>query len=158
MSAKITIGTMQNFEDVRRTNYDFNAVVDRLYDILGILPETPFDNVIYIVDWKLSDDDAKNALIKIKYRDKDAADDFTDNPEVFYSCWDVPARYLFMTEQEIVDDWNREQEEHARKEKAYQKALEAEQEQKQYKEYLRLKEVYEGTEAVNGLPEKSPNL
>ena len=67
MSAKITIGTLQNFEDVRRTNYDFNAVVDRLYDILGILPETPFDNVVYIVDWKLSDDAAERALIKIKY-------------------------------------------------------------------------------------------
>ena len=157
MSAKITIGTLQNFEDVRRTNYDFNAVVDRLYDILGILPETPFDNVMYIVDWKLSDDDAEHALIKIKYRDK-GIDGSTYNPEEFYSCWDVPARYLFMTEQEIVDDWNRGQEEHARKEKEYQRALEAEQEQKTYQTYLRLKEVYEGTEAVNGLPEKSPNL
>lgn len=157
MSAKTTIGTLQNFEDVRRTNYDFNAVVDRLYDILGILPETPFDNVMYIVDWKLSDDDAERALIKVKYRDK-GIDDITDNPEEFYSCWDVPARYLFMTEQEIVTDWNREQEEYARKEKEYQQALEAEQEQKTYQTYLRLKEVYEGTEAVNGLPEKSPNL
>ena len=157
MSTKITIGTLQNFEDVRRTNYDFNAVVDRLYDILGILPETPFDNVMYIVDWKLSDDDAEHALIKVKYRDK-GIDDITDNPEEFYSCWDVPARYLFMTEQEIADDWNREQEEYARKEKEYQQALEAEQEQKTYQTYLRLKEVYEGKEAVDGLPEKSPNL
>lgn len=158
MSAKITIGTIQNFGDVRRTNYDFNAVVDRLYDILGILPETPFDNVMYIVDWKLSDDDAEHALIKIKYRDKDAGADFTDNPEEFYSCWDVPARYLFMTEQEIVDDWNREQERIEREQKAYQKDMEADTEQEQYEEYLRLKEVYEGKEAVDGLPEKSPNL
>ena len=157
MSTEITIGTLQNFEDIRRTNYDFNAVVDRLYDILGILPETPFDNVMYIVDWKLSDDDAEHALIKVKYRDK-GIDGSTYNPEEFYSCWDVPARYLFMTEQEIVADWKRKQKELERQHQEYQQQLEAEQKQKQYQEYLRLKAIYEGKEAVNGLPEKSPNL
>lgn len=157
MNATITIGTLQNFEDVRRTNYDFNVVVDRLYDILGELPETPFDNVLYIVDWKLSDDDAEHALIKVKYRDK-SVDACDGNPECAYSCWDVPARYLFMSGQEIVADWKREQEEYDRKEKEYQQALEKDQEQKQYQTYLRLKEVYEGKEAVDGLPDKSPNL
>lgn len=138
MSTEITIGSCKNFEDVRRTNYDFNAVVDRLYDILGILPETLFDNVMYIVDWKLSDDDAEHALIKVKYRDK-GIDGSTYNPEEFYSCWNVPARYLFMTEQEIVADWKRKQEELERQHQEYQQQLEAE----RYQEFLRMKAIYE---------------
>lgn len=142
MSTKITIGSCKSFEDIYRTNYDFNAVVDRLYDILGILPETPFDNVMYIVNWKLSDGDAEHAIIKVKYRDR-GVDEFTDNPEDLYACWDVPARYLFMTEQEIVADWKRKQEELERQLQEYQQQLETEQRQKQYQEFLRLKAIYE---------------
>ena len=159
MNAKITIGTLQNYDDVRRTNYDWNAVADRLYDILDVLPETPIGRTEYIVDWRMNGEvPEKDSIIRVKFKNKDIDDILPDSPEDFYDWWDVPARYLFMTDDEIVADWNREQEEKEAYEKKRQQQLEAAQEQRQYETYLCLKEVYEGTEAVNGLPEKSPNL
>lgn len=153
MNAKITIGSCKSFEDIKRTNYDWNAVADRLYDLLGEIPEAPIDRVEFIVDWKTDEEGSEeNSVVHVKFKDK-YVDDFDS-----YDWLDVPARYLFMTEREIVEDWNREQKEKEAHEKKRQQQLEAVQEQKQYQTYLRLKEVYEGTEAVNGLPEKSPNL
>ena len=159
MSTKITMGTLQNYDDVRRTNYDWNAVADRLYDILGVLPETPIDRTEYIVDWRMNGEvPEKDSLIHVKFRNKDIDDILADGPDDFYDWYDVPARYLFMTDQEIVDDWNREQERIELEQKEYQKDMEADTEQEQYEEYLRLKEIYEGEEAVDGLPETSPRL
>ena len=71
---------------------------------------------------------------------------------------EFPAKYLWMSDDEILADCRRIEEEKEALEHARQKQELAAQEQKQYQTYLRLKEVYEGTEAVDGLPEKSPNL
>ena len=142
MSANITIGTIQNYEDVRRTNYDFNAVVDRIYDILHLLVETPVDNCEYIVGWKVSTDEGEEtAEVRVKYRDK-MLDDLSCNPEDFFTWFYFPARYLLMSDEDVVADSKRIHEEEEARQRERQKQIDADIERKQYQTYLRLKEVY----------------
>ena len=158
MSTKITIGSCKSYEDIKRTYYDFNAVVDRIYDILHLLVETPVDNCVYIVDWKISPDEGEDtAEVQVKYRDK-VLDGLCDNPEDFFTWFYFPARYLLMPDEDVAADSRRIHEEEEARQRERQKQVDADIERKKYATYLRLKEVYEGTEAVNGLPEKSPNL
>lgn len=142
MSTKITIGSCNNVEDVWRAHYDYNAVVDRVYDIIHLLPEedSPIGDIAYIVTWG-HNGRPNTGVIWIKY--KRASVDGQQAIPDFYAWWSFPIKWLFMSEQEIIDDYLRRKEDEAVAEIEEEKRIQREQEQKQYKEYLRLKAIYE---------------
>ena len=148
MNAKITIGSCKSYEDFQGMMYNWRATADRIYEVIQTLPDDDNKHIVSIIEWDFLQDEDK-IRAKCIWQSTD-------------SCMAVkrvfPAKYLFMSDDEILADCRRIEEEKEALEHARQKQVMAAQEQKQYETYLRLKEVYEGTEAVNGLPEKSPNL
>ena len=148
MSAKITIGSCKNYEEFQGMMYNWRAVADRIYEVIQTLPDDDNKHIVSIIEWDfLQDED--NIRAKCLWQGTDSC---------MAMNWAFPAKYLFMSDDEILADCRRIEEEKEAREHARQKQELAALEQKQYQTYLRLKEVYEGTEAVNGLPEKSPNL
>ena len=148
MSTEITIGSCKSYEEFQGMMYNWRAVADRIYEVIQTLPDDDSKHIVSIIEWDFLQDE-----------DKIRAKCLWQSTE---SCMAVkrafPAKYLFMSNDEILADCRRIEEEKEALEHARQKQVMAAQEQRQYETYLRLKEVYEGTEAVNGLPEKSPNL
>ena len=148
MNAKITIGSCKSYEEFQGMMYNWRAVADRIYEVIQTLPDDDNKHIVSIIEWYFLQDEDK-IRAKCIWQSTD-------------SCMAVkrvfPAKYLFMSDDEILADCRRIEEEKEALEHARQKQVMAAQEQRQYETYLRLKEVYEGTEAVNGLPEKSPNL
>ena len=153
MSTKITIGSCKNYEEFQEMMFNWRATADRIYEVIQTLPDDDNKHIVSIIEWDFrqrSDNDPEYIIhAKCLWQGTD-------------SCmavkWEFPAEYLFMSDAEILADCNRRKEEKEACERERQKQQLAVQEQRQYQTYLRLKEVYEGTEAVNGLPEKSPNL
>ena len=148
MTTDITIGSCKSYEEFQGMMYNWRAVADRIYEVIQTLPDDDNKHVVSIIEWDFLQNEDK---IRAKCIWQSTV-----------SCMAVkrvfPAKYLFMTDAEILADYRRIEEEKEALEHARQKQVMAAQEQRQYETYLRLKEVYEGTEAVNGLPEKSPNL
>lgn len=148
MSTKITIGSCKNYEEFQGMMYNWRAVADRIYEVIQTLPDDDNKHIVSIIEWDFLQDE-----------DKIRAKCFWQGTDSHMSLnWAFPAKYLFMSDDEILADCRRIEEEKEALEHARQKQELAALEQKQYQTYLRLKEVYEGTEAVDGLPEKSPNL
>ena len=148
MSAKITIGSCKNYEEFQGMMYNWRATADRIYEVIQTLPDDDNKHIVSIIEWDFLQDEDK-IRAKCIWQSTDT--------HMSVNCV-FPAKYLFMSDDEILADCRRIEEEKEALEHARQKQVMATQEQKQYQTYLRLKEVYEGTEAVNGLPEKSPNL
>lgn len=148
MTTDITIGSCKSYEEFQGMMYNWRAVADRIYEVIQTLPDDDNKHIVSIIEWDFLQDEDK-IRAKCLWQGTD-------------SCmalnWAFPAKYLFMSDDEILADCRRIEEEKEAREHARQKQELAALEQKQYQTYLRLKEVYEGTEAVNGLPEKSPNL
>ena len=148
MSNKITIGSCKNYEEFQGMMYNWRAVADRIYEVIQTLPDDDNKHVVIIIEWDFLQEEDK-IRAKCLWQGTDSC---------MAMNWAFPAKYLFMSDDEILADCRRIEEEKEAREHARQKQELAALEQKQYQTYLRLKEVYEGTEAVSGLPEKSPNL
>ncbi len=153
MNTKITIGTLQNYEEFQEMMVNWRATADRIYEVIQTLPDDDNKHIVSIIEWdfRQRSDNHPDYIIHAK-----CVWQSTD------SCMAVklafPAEYLFMSDAEILADCNRKKEEKEACERERQKQQIAVQEQRQYETYLRLKEVYEGKEAVDGLPSKSPNV
>ena len=148
MNTKITIGSCKSYEEFQGMMYNWRAVADRIYEVIQTLPDDDNKHVVSIIEWDfLQEEDKIHAKCLWQGTDSSMA-----------MNWAFPAKYLFMSDDEILADCRRIEEEKEALEHARQKQVMAAQEQKQYETYLCLKEVYEGKEAVDGLPSKSPNL
>ena len=153
MSTEITIGSCKSYEEFQEMMYNWRATADRIYEVIQTLPDDDNKYIVGIIEWdfRQTSDNHPEFIIHAKciWQSTDSCMAVT---------WEFPAKYLFMSDAEILNDWLRGKEDEAAQQIEEEKRKQREQEQAQYQEYLRLKELYEGKEAVNGLPEKSPNL
>ena len=153
MSTKIAIGSCKSFEEFQEMMFNWRATADRIYEVIQTLPDDDNKHIVGIIEWDFRQKSDNNPELIIH-----AKCIWQSTDSCMAVKWEFPAKYLFMSDAEILADCNRKEEEKKAREQERQRQEMAAQEQKQYQTYLRLKEVYEGTEAVNGLPEKSPNL
>lgn len=153
MDAKITIGSCKNYEEFQEMMFNWRVTADRIYEVLQTLPVDDNKHIVGIIEWhfRQRSDNHPEYIIHAKCL-------WQSTDSCMAVKWEFPAEYLFMSDAEILAAWVRTKEDEAVAEIEEEKRIQREQEQKQYKEYLRLKEVYEGKEAVDGLPDRSPNL